>query len=82
MTDEFWNHGYVIIVLNRALDSSIRFCKRQYQSVYKTLIKAVAVNWHYLRFSHFLIIELLHGSLRSLLHFHKINTILSLLLVT
>ena len=25
MTDEFWNHGYVIIVLNSALDSSIRF---------------------------------------------------------
>lgn len=26
MTDECWNHGYVIIVLNKAFDSSIRFC--------------------------------------------------------
>lgn len=25
MTEEFWNQGYVIIVLNRALLSSIRF---------------------------------------------------------
>jgi hypothetical protein len=26
ITDECWNHGYVIIVLNKALLSSIRFC--------------------------------------------------------
>jgi len=28
ITDEFWNHGYVIIVLNKAFDSSIRFYKQ------------------------------------------------------
>jgi len=26
MTDELWNHGYVMIVRNSAFDSSIRFC--------------------------------------------------------
>ena len=28
MTDECWNHGYVMIVRNRALDSSMRFCAK------------------------------------------------------
>lgn len=29
MTEEFWNQGYVIIVLNRALLSSIRFYRER-----------------------------------------------------
>lgn len=27
MTEEFWNQGYVIMVRNKALLSSIRFCR-------------------------------------------------------
>lgn len=29
MTDEFWNQGYVMIVLNSALLSSIRFYRKR-----------------------------------------------------
>jgi hypothetical protein len=36
ITDECWNHGYVIIVLNKALLSSIRFCKKK--SIHVTTI--------------------------------------------
>ena len=34
MTLLCWNHGYVIIVLNNAFDSSIRFCNRNSVSYY------------------------------------------------
>ena len=64
MTELFWNHGYVIIVLNRALDSSMRF----------SLSLSNKICWRKMRLSEFELIELStkgtcsYGHIESLAH--------------